>query len=93
MTSTYKIYVLILARRIRAEVEERGIMPANQMGFRKGMGTMDNIFTLNYLINRQLSKAKNMFVALFVDLKTAFDSMGFNRGDEGKGDKERAECE
>jgi len=75
MTSAYKIYVTILAGRIRAEVEEKGIMPANQTGFRKGMGTMDNIFTLNYLINKQLAKRKGMLVALFVDLKAAFDSV------------------
>jgi len=29
MTSAYKIYVTILAGRIRAEVEEKGIMPPN----------------------------------------------------------------
>jgi len=39
------------------------------------MGTMDNIFTLNYLINKQLAKRKGMLVALFVDLKAAFDSV------------------
>jgi len=75
MTSAYKIYVTILAGRIREEVEEKGIMPANQTGFRRGMGTLDNIFTLNYLINKYLAKRKGMFVALFVDLKAAFDSV------------------
>jgi len=52
MTSAYKIYVTMLAERIREEVEVRRIMPANQAGFRKDMGTMDNVFTLNYLINK-----------------------------------------
>jgi len=75
MTSAYKIYVTILERRIREEVEEKRIMPANQTGFRRGMGTLDNIYTLNYLINKQLVKRKGMFVALFVDLKAAFDSV------------------
>jgi len=75
MTSAYKTYVTILAGRIREEVEERRIMPTNQAGFRKGMGTMNNIFTLNYLINKQLSKRKGLFVALFIDLKAVFDSV------------------
>lgn len=36
------------------------------------MGTMDNIYTLNYL-GRQLKSGK--VVLLFVDLKAAFDSV------------------
>lgn len=49
---------------------ERNILP-NQTGFRRKMGTMDNIYTLNYL-GRQLKSGK---VLLFVDLKAAFDSV------------------
>jgi len=75
MTSAYKIYAAVLAGRIREEVEEKGILTANQTGFRKGMGTVDSIFTLNYLINRQLIKKGGKLVALFVDFKAAFDSV------------------
>jgi len=64
-----------LARRLRKEVEEKNILPGNQIGFRKGMGTMDNIYTLNYLINRQLVKREGILVALFGDLRAAFDSV------------------
>lgn len=42
------------------------------------MGTLDNIYVLNYLINRQVRKKENKMVVLFVDLKAAFDSV--NRG-------------
>jgi len=38
------------------------------------METMDNVYVINCLINRQLGKGKGM-TALFVDLKTAFDSI------------------
>lgn len=38
-------------------------------------GTIDNVFTLNYLINRQLEKERGRLVALFVDLRAAFNSM------------------
>jgi len=75
MTSAYKIYAAVLAGRIREEVEEKDILTANQTGFRKGMGTVDSIFTLNYLINRQLIKKGGKLVALFVDFKAAFDSV------------------
>lgn len=75
MTSIYKIYVSILAERLREDIETKGIIPQNQTGFRKGMGTIDNIYILNYLINRQIEKKGGKMVMMFVDLKAAFDSM------------------
>lgn len=39
------------------------------------MGTIDNIFVINYLINRQIGKKRGKMAALFIDLKAAFDSM------------------
>jgi len=38
------------------------------------MGAIDNVYVINYLINRQLGKGKGV-TALFVDLKAAFDSI------------------
>jgi len=75
MPSLYKVYASILADRVEWEVEEGGMVPQNQTGFRKGMGTLDNFYVLNYLVNRQLSKKKGKLVAFFVDLKAAFDSV------------------
>lgn len=75
MSSNYKIYAITLAERLRREVEEKGIVPQNQTGFRKGMGTIDNIYVLDYLINRQLGKKKGKMTAMFIDLKAAFDSV------------------
>lgn len=51
------------------------------------MGTIDNVYTLNYLINRQLGKKKGRVVALFIDLKSAFDSV--DRGVGGGFEKKR----
>lgn len=56
-------------------MDEKGIVPQNQTGFRKGLCVMDNIYVLNYLVNRQLGIRKGDLAALFVDLKTAFDSV------------------
>lgn len=44
----------MLANRLREDAEGRELVPQNQTGFRRGMSTMDNIFALNFLINRQL---------------------------------------
>lgn len=56
MPTLYKIYTIVLTERLREEMEGKGMLPTNQVGFRKGKRTMDNIFLLNYLINRQLEK-------------------------------------
>jgi hypothetical protein len=74
MATLYKVYLMVVAKRIEIECEEKKVIPQNQTGFRKGMGTMDNIYVINYLINRQLGRRKKV-VALFVDLRAAFDSV------------------
>lgn len=39
------------------------------------MGTIDQIFVLNYLINKRVVKRKGKLVVMFLDLKAAFDSV------------------
>lgn len=73
--TTYKIYTSILAKRLREEVERKAILPLNQTGFRREMDTMDNIYVLNYLINRQVEIGKEGMVIMFVDMEAAFDSV------------------
>lgn len=73
MSSAYKVYSMIMAERLKEEIERGGILLPNRTGFRKRIGTIDNIYVLNYLINWQLGK-KGRVVALFMDLKGAFDS-------------------
>lgn len=79
MPSMYKSYTAILAERVRKEVETKNIIPDNQTGFRKGMEIIDQIYALNYLINRQLGKEKGKITVLFINLKTAFDSVDKER--------------
>lgn len=73
MPSLYKIYASVLAERLRVETEEKSISPHNQTDFRKGMGMMDNVCILNYVINRQLAQKGGKVLVLFVDLKAVFD--------------------
>ncbi|XP_072761238.1 uncharacterized protein [Anoplolepis gracilipes] len=92
MPTLYKVYAAILAERLREEVEVKGIVPPNQTGFRKGMRTMDNVYVLNYLIG-QLEGRKEGMVALFVDLRAAFDSVDSNGNDETAGSERRTDKE
>lgn len=73
--TAYRIYATVLADRLKKEIEKKDLLPPNQTGFRKGMGTIDNIYTLNYLINRQVNRKKGKMMILFVDMKAAFDSV------------------
>lgn len=75
MPTLYKVYAMIMAGRLEEEVERKGIIPQNQTGFRRGMGAMDNIYVINYLINRQLGRKEGKLVAMFADLRMAFDSV------------------
>jgi len=74
MAVLYKVYMMGLVERLREGCKAKRVIPQNQTRFRKGMGTMDNIYVVNYLINRQLGKGKGV-LALFVDLKAAFDTV------------------
>jgi len=67
------VYAMILAEKLEEEVERKGLIPQNQTRFRKGMEIIDNIYALNYLANRQISKRKGGMVVFFVDLKATFD--------------------
>lgn len=76
MSSVYKIYTKVSAERLREKMEggeASCIIKPSLSG--KGMGTIDNVFILNYLINRQLEKERGRLVALFMDLRAAFNSM------------------
>lgn len=39
------------------------------------MEAIDNIYVINYLMNRQLGEKRRKLILLFVDLKAAFDSV------------------
>ncbi|XP_043464490.1 uncharacterized protein LOC122499949 [Leptopilina heterotoma] len=74
----YKVYAEVVRKRLEEVVERMGLIPHNQTGFREGMGTVDNIYALNFLVNRSIKKEKGKLVAVFVDFKAAFPSV--NRG-------------
>lgn len=73
--TAYKVYASVLAERLREEVEEKGILPLSQAGFRKNMGTIDQVFVLNFLLNRKIEEKEGKMIIAFIDMKAAFDSV------------------
>ena len=45
MPSLYKVYMKLLAKKLEREIEEKGIVPDNQAGFRRGRGVMEQIYS------------------------------------------------
>lgn len=73
LNTAYKIYATLLTEKLLSEVEDKNIVPDNQAGFRKGRSTVDNIYILNYAVQKEISKEQGKLYALFADLKAAFD--------------------
>jgi len=73
MNTAYKIYASILNARLEKEVESK--LREVQFGFRKNRGTMDVVYTVNYVANKELSKNSGKVFAFFVDLKATFDKV------------------
>lgn len=61
--------------RLRKEVEKKNILPETQAGFKKGRGTMDNIYVLNHVIQKEIWKKGVKIFGFFMDFKSAFDKV------------------
>ena len=73
LLSTFgKLFSRILNNRLTEWAEEYHIYVEAQAGFRKHMGTIDNIFVLHGVINHLLNENKKLYAA-FIDFTKAFD--------------------
>lgn len=89
MYLAYKIYAEILRSRLEEEIEKRKLLPESQGGVRKERGTIDNIFILNHIIQREERRNKEKKVyAMFVNFKAAFDNVNRRKLWEILGEKE-----
>ena len=70
-----KIFMNILTIRLTDWAESNNVIDESQAGFRKGYGTIDNIFSLQYLIQKYLCRSRGRFYCIFIDFKRAFDSI------------------
>ena len=70
-----KVFTHILNRRITRWLNDKRAIVDEQAGFREGYGTHDNVFVMDALIRRRLSKRKQKLYVCYVDFKRAFDSV------------------
>lgn len=58
LCTVYKIYVEIIKKKLENEMEEKGMLPKSQAGFRKRRFTMDNIYILNHIVQKEKKQDK-----------------------------------
>lgn len=87
LPTAYKVYASVLANKLRKEMEEKKLVSESQVGFRKRKGIIDNIYCINYLVEKEVGREEKMIAALMDLLRAAFDSV--NRKMMGKRLKER----
>jgi hypothetical protein len=71
---------------MKREIEEKGVVPHSQAGFRKGRGTIDNMYILDHLEKSELKKKERRMCA---DFRTAFDKVGTEKMFEYMRERER----
>ena len=73
-----KLYSYILNQRINEWIDDFEILGEEQAGFRKNRSTMEHIFTLYALAQKQLVRHRKLYVA-FIDFRKAFDGIARNK--------------
>ena len=69
-----KILAKILLNRLNAHLEQAGLIPESQCGFRKDRGTIDMIFPARQLQEKCQEQTVELYMT-FVDLTNAFDTV------------------
>ena len=69
-----KILPRVLKNRLNENLEQSGLLPEGQCGFRKDRGTIDMIFTTRQLQEKCQEQNVDLFMT-FVDLTKAFDTV------------------
>ena len=71
-----KVYNIILNSRLEKYIEDKNIIPDNQIGFRKKARTSDHMFILKTLMEKYVTNKNSRPLYLcFVDFKKAYDSV------------------
>ena len=74
LSAAGKVLARVLLNRLSAHVDELGILPESQCGFRTGPGTVDMIFSARQLQEKCQEQNRDLFL-VFIDLTKAFDSV------------------
>ena len=75
LNTMYKIFSNIIFDRITRWVEEFNILGESQNGFRRERAPVDNMFILQAMAQKYISKPGGRFYVLYVDFEKAFDSI------------------
>ena len=76
---TSKMFSGIIFERLIHYCDIKDLLPESQAGGRRGYSTIDNIFCLQSLVQKYLSKKSGRFYILFVDFSKAYDSVNRSR--------------
>lgn len=74
VTSISKIFTKVLSNRLTSWVEDNDIIDEAQAGFRSGYSTVDNIFSLQSVIQKYLTKRGGRLYVFYIDYLKAFDN-------------------
>ena len=66
---------VMLTTRLTDLAETQNVIDESQAGFRKGYSTIDNLFSLQSVVQKYLCRERGRFYCIFVDFKRAFDSI------------------
>ena len=88
----YKIFSHIINARLYTWAENNHKIDESQAGFRRNYSPIDNIFCLQAMGQKYLSKSGGRFYCLYVDFRKAFDKINLcklfeslqNKGVDGK---------
>ena len=75
----YKIFAGVINKRLYEWAEEYEKIDESQAGFRRGYSAIDNIFCLQAMIQKYLSKKGGRFYCLYVDFRKAFDKINHSK--------------
>uniref|UniRef100_A0A8C1LN31 Reverse transcriptase domain-containing protein n=1 Tax=Cyprinus carpio TaxID=7962 RepID=A0A8C1LN31_CYPCA len=70
-----KIFTKILNTRLVHYAEMNNILFEEQAGYRSGYSTIDNIFILQSMVQKYITKQKGKMYCIFIDFSKAFDSV------------------
>ena len=75
INTMYKLFSIILDKRLYAWAEENGKLDEAQAGFRSGYYVVNTIFSLSAMVQKYLSRRGGRFYCLYVDFQKAFNKI------------------
>ena len=75
----YKIFSHIMNNRLYSWAEDNNKIDESQSGFRRGYSAIDNIFCLQAITQKYLSRNGGRFYCLYIDFSKAFDKINHDK--------------